>query len=652
VSLGEITRDAVDAAMSEAIRMGREAFLENSGFKYATKYLLVHDGRLFDPKAMIGVAHGYVPDRDRLQSKEFDATEAIHRLRQLGYEVVEFNGMWWVNQGATYNEERAGGYVWAPLTNKVGREVTHHVAVNQLRVGQKVVHYASGQIRAISTVVQPPETHPKPMELGTSWGETGYLCRVQYSDLVPPIAKDDVPNRVPAVGPFDVNGNVKQAYLIKVNDAELFPLLEFLYSRDSTIFEPASPEPLPDLTNPAAQPEWSMTRRLVQLLVNSKNIVLEGVPGTGKTFAIEAIASKWEQVTGRRLIQPGGQAFAATVMHPSTSYEDFIEGLRPTLRDDGNGRPVYFDEPLSGEGKFRLDDGFFLRACALAAHNPNGDLLVLLDELNRCNISSVLGDLLLSLEASKRGRFAGDDANRASAADWDAPVDVTLPYSRRHFFVPSNLYVIATTNTTDRSVAPIDAAIRRRFSFVRLEPNFQPLRDAVNRLSATANTLFGASLDLMVSLNDTVLGRCVGPDAMLGQSYLYVMHARLVSAVDEDPAGIVQEIWEYQILPQLIESLRAHGAEDLLDEGGRGLWLADHHLDAAASTASSTLAALDSFLAGIGLAAVVDGTGLARGARIVARDSLPSTRPDFSYPDIAASVDNPVSDQALPDTTP
>lgn len=637
--------------MSQAIEMGRKAFLENNGFKYATTYLLVHDGRLFDPKAIIGVAYGHLPDRDRLQANEFDATAAIHRLRQLGYVVVAFSGLWWVNQGATYNEERAGGYVWAPLTNKAGQEVPHHVAVNQLRVGQTVVHYAAGQIRAVSTVVQPPETHPKPVELGTAWGETGYLCRVQYHDLVPPIAKTDLPNRTAAVGPFDVNGNVKQAYLVKVSDAELFPLLEFLYSRDSTFLEPASPESLPDLPTPPTRPDWPMTRRLVQLLVNAKNIVLEGVPGTGKTFAIEAIASSWEQVTGRPLIPAGGQAFAATVMHPSTSYEDFIEGLRPTLRDDVSAQPVYFDEPVSGEGKFRLDDGFFLRACALAARNPSADLLVLLDELNRCNISSVLGDLLLSLEASKRGRFVGEDAREASASDWEAPVDVTLPYSRRLFFVPSNLYVIATTNTTDRSVAPIDAAIRRRFSFVRLEPDFQGLRDQAHLLSGTSNALLSESLDLMEVLNETVLGRCVGPDAMLGQSYLYVMRAQLQSAMNGKTAAVAREIWQYQILPQLIDSLRAHGAEDLLDLGARGRWLADHHIEAAASAASSTLAGLDSFLDGLGLAAVVGGTGLARGARVVARDSLASRRPDFMYPGIAANVADPVSDDALAETT-
>jgi MoxR-like ATPase len=639
VGLNEITREAVDAAMSLALEMGRKPFLETNGFGYATTYLLLHEGRLFDPKAIIGVAHGRLPGREPLQPGEFDATEAIQRLRRLEYTVVSFSGLWWVNQGATYDEERAGGYVWAPQTNKLGHEVPHHIAVNQLRVGQKIVHYAAGQVRAIGTVAQPPETHPKPKELGTAWAEAGYICRVQYHDLVPPIAKADVPNRTSAVGPFDVNGNLKQAYLVKVNDAELFPLLEFLYARDSDLFDPADPASLPDLPTLATLPEESVAHPLVQLLLSAKNIVLEGVPGTGKTYAVETIADSWQGVTGRKLLRVGTQPFAATVMHPSTSYEDFIEGLRPTLGEVTNApQPRYFDEPASGGGKFRLDDGFFLRACSLAAQNPNADLLVLLDELNRCNVPSVLGDLLLSIESSKRARFMGSDPSRATASDWEVSVSITLPYSRRRFFVPDNLYVIATTNTTDRSVAPLDAAIRRRFSFVRMEPDFEPLRDQAQQLTSDARRLFDDSLALMENLNDTVLRTCIGPDAMLGQSYLYGMHARLQTDAPDKRLAIVREVWEYQILPQLIESVRAHGAEDLLDAASRGHWLSDHNLESTMVTASSSLDTLDDFLRGLGLALVVDGTGLARGARVVTAWARAAATADLLYPEVAVDV--------------
>ncbi len=637
--------------MSLALEMGRKPFLENNGFRYATTYLLLVDGRFFDPKAIVGVAHGYVPGREQLPAAEFDATEAIHRLRQLDYDVVTFNGLWWVNQGATYDEERAGGYVWAPQTNKAGHEVGHHIAVKDLRVGQKIVHYAAGQIRAIGTVAQPPQTQPKPKELGTAWGDTGYLCRVLYRDVSPAIGKDDVPNRTPAVGPFDINGNVKQAYLIKINDAELFPLLEFLYDRDPEIFDSAGGEQSSVSLAITNRLEESMVHPLVQLLASAKNIVLEGVPGTGKTFAIEAIASGWESGTGRKLLKFGDKPFAAAVMHPSTSYEDFIEGLRPTIGDGPGVLPTYFDEPVSGRGKFRLDDGFFLRACKLAVQHPEADLLVLLDEFNRCNIPSVLGDLLLSIEASKRARFVGNDSSEASASSWSAPVNITLPYSRRLFFVPNNLYVIATTNTTDRSVAPIDAAIRRRFHFVRLEPDFRSMRELVQDLETSAGELFAESLALMENLNDTVLRICVGPDAMLGQSYLYGLHDRLRANATHDGSAIVREVWQYQILPQLIEGLRAQGAEDLLDAGARGHWLGDHHLETLAATAVSSLSTLDIFLLGLGLTLVVDGTGLARGARVLMVSPSEYAPADILYPNIDVAIADPAMEDSPAEAT-
>ena len=179
--------------------------------------------------------------------------------------------------------------------------------------------------------------------------------------------------------------------------------------------------------------------QLLDLLLAFKNVVLEGVPGTGKSYAVESIAEAWEGRTGRALYRFESQPFTATVMHPSASYEDFIEGLRPTSPNSDTGTR-FFDSPAGGDGRFSVNNGFFLRACSVAAHNPDHDVLVLLDELNRCNISSVLGDLLLTLEASRRAQFTGATPETATAADWLTAVPVTLPYSRRTFFVPENLY--------------------------------------------------------------------------------------------------------------------------------------------------------------------------------------------------------------------
>ncbi|WP_183093203.1 McrB family protein [Nocardioides stalactiti] len=381
----------------------------------------------------------------------------------------------------------------------------------------------------------------------------------------------------------------------------------------------------------AITPETGPTVQLLRLLQSAKNVVLEGVPGTGKTFAIQDLARMWPAATGRELVPFGEAPYLATVMHPSTSYEDFIEGMRPTLPEYIEGTTWYFDQSAAGSGEFKIDDGFFLRACQVAVRDPDRDVLVLLDELNRCNIPSVLGDLLLTLEASRRAEFVGDDPAAATAEHWSTQVEVTLPYSRRRFFVPDNLYVLATTNTTDRSVAPIDAAVRRRFHFVRLEPDFDgPRSRAADRLAGPARHLQEASIERLAHLNEHVLMPCVGPDAMLGQSYLYSLESRL-EATDSNEAAVrsaVAEVWRYQLLPQLIDGLRSFGAEDLLELSSRAEWLADH-VDATVSTqAAAALDEFAAFLSEIGLAVQVGGTGLARGARVVDADAV-SPQPEI-----------------------
>ncbi len=215
----------------------------------------------------------------------------------------------------------------------------------------------------------------------------------------------------------------------------------------------------------------------------------------------------------------------------------------------------------------------------------------------------------------------GTPGAAASARDWKPSVSVTLPYSRRLFFVPENVYVVATTNTTDRSIAPLDAAIRRRLSFVRLEPQFDHLRELADGLGSNGQTELEASITMLKELNDAVLGTCVGPDAMLGQSYLYGMHRQLThapTASDRDAA--VQETWRYQILPQLIDGLRAHGAEDLLSAEGRSDWLTDHHPEEKTRAAAEvSLRSFDAHMSDLSLRILVDGTrtgqGCTRGRR-------------------------------------
>ena len=352
-------------------------------------------------------------------------------------------------------------------------------------------------------------------------------------------------------------------------------------------------------------------------LRRSSNMVLEGVPGTGKTFAIKQyICKDWQERTGRTLVGQGREAYAIT-LHPATTYEDFVEGLRPVAAVDDAGAkgaktdtntspgPRHVDDakPVSIDGKtkvphqgyfhvkqpgihggtssggstFRMQDGFFLRACAEAANNPAKDYVVLLDEINRCNVPKVMGDLLTTIERSKRATWDGDDDN----GHWnlsDCQV-VTLPGSKRLFFVPDNVYVVATMNTTDRSVAPLDAALRRRFAFVRLWPmGFGPSRE-VESADAVAETVwaatassetvpeFIAAVTAWWTLNTKLMEK--GPDAMLGHSYLFDLAKDMGAERDvSEGRALVLHHWNFHILPQLVDVAVSNGLESELVQGG------------------------------------------------------------------------------------
>ena len=293
---------------------------------------------------------------------------------------------------------------------------------------------------------------------------------------------------------------------------------------------------------------------IITALSRFHNVVLEGVPGVGKTIAVDQVASAWHLHTGRELGGKGKDNWAIT-LHPSTAYEDFVEGLRPVGETSGKGTPIlvidregpktetdWFAAAPGGGTKFEAADGFFLRACKKALQNPTQDHIVLLDELNRANVPKVMGDLLTTIEHSKRAPW---DA-KVKAWDIRRAAVVALPYTGRPFFVPANLYVIATTNTSDRSVASMDAAMRRRLAFLRLEPmKREPLlvslKSEAERATSDPAVVTRAvdttqeSVALWESLNEGLLRPCLGPDAVLGHSYLFTLVQALIGCDDSQP---------------------------------------------------------------------------------------------------------------------
>lgn len=198
----------------------------------------------------------------------------------------------------------------------------------------------------------------------------------------------------------------------------------------------------------------------IKMISNSSlNTIFYGPPGTGKTYKTAKIAvdicegkgdlpRKQLMVRYEELGKEGRIHFVS--FHQSYGYEDFMEGLRPELNHDG-------------QVSYRVRPGIFRDACDAARSSSEKHVLII-DEINRANISKVFGELITLLESDKR------------EGEINA-ITVKLPYSGDFFSVPSNLYVIGTMNTADRSIALLDTALRRRFEFEELQPDCNILQD-------------------------------------------------------------------------------------------------------------------------------------------------------------------------------
>ena len=276
------------------------------------------------------------------------------------------------------------------------------------------------------------------------------------------------------------------------------------------------------------------TKRAVQLLENSGQIILQGAPGCGKTYITTELAvylcdgsvpSSREQLKKRyKELQAEGR-ISFTTFHQSLDYEEFVEGLKPDT-DSLNDKDM----------RFVVKPGIFKRIC-MAASATNGDYankpyVLIIDEINRANVSKVLGELITLLEKSKR--LGGDDE-----------FTVTLPYSGEKFGVPNNLYVIGTMNTADRSLGYIDYAVRRRFAFMTLEAQLDVIRDYYHN----EGELMEKEMSLFTSVRDLIKDNLNTDfdlkDIMIGHSYF------LAKSDDEYELNL-----EYKIRPLLEEYLR------------------------------------------------------------------------------------------------
>ena len=250
---------------------------------------------------------------------------------------------------------------------------------------------------------------------------------------------------------------------------------------------------------------------IVELLRYKKNLILQGAPGVGKSFATKRIAFSMMGEKDESRIE-------MVQFHQSYAYEDFIRGYRP-------------DE----DGKLKAVDGIFLRFCDKARENPDQDHFFIIDEINRGNLSKIFGELMFGIEKDKRNEV------------------VTLAYENPDnpsdkFSIPDNIYIVGTMNTADRSLSMVDYALRRRFVFFTLESQFHSekfkkyLKD-----KGVSKKLTKKIVDRLTDLNDIISGdeKYLGKGYKIGHSYF----------CPDDDSIVPNDAWYERVIKFEIEPL-------------------------------------------------------------------------------------------------
>lgn len=258
-----------------------------------------------------------------------------------------------------------------------------------------------------------------------------------------------------------------------------------------------------------------------------RNIIYYGPPGTGKTFALQGLLST-EYTDGEY-----GERYEFVTFHQSYGYEEFVEGLRPVITKRGKKGTAEVDiaAPTGGEVHYEIKPGAFLRLCERARKNPSRQYAMVIDEINRGNISKIFGELITLVEVDKR-----------EGAKY--PIAVMLPFSGEAFSVPSNVDVIGTMNTADRSLALVDTALRRRFEFIESMPKPSVLAGTI-----VSHNGIDINIEQILTMLNKRIEALYDRDHTVGHAYF----TRLTDMQARDRFNELKNVFRNKIIPLLEE---------------------------------------------------------------------------------------------------
>lgn len=369
-----------------------------------------------------------------------------YRIKFIRDSKVSDVNVWWVNQGFSQKNEYAYGMIFAPLAAKDGKKIYHWDNMKEVKEGDIIIHYADNAIRFVGRVIEPPIecAHPDPKQ-NIKEPLMGRLIKVEYHELNPIIKIKAIARKLLDLdikqGPVDKSGRVKQGYLFRFTQQGLAVIQsiqpETIWPEFSryALKKPINYNPLYSLQECAKDTGISeiVLAQWIKAIDRKGQAILYGPPGTGKTF----VATK----LSRHLVSQGDGFVELIQFHPAYAYEDFIQGIRPQVSD-------------SGTLSYSLVPGRFLEFCK-KAEQCTGNCILIIDEINRANLSRVFGELMYVLEYRNQ--------------------EIPLAGGGK-ISIPENVRILGTMNTADRSIAFVDHALRRRFAFLALQSNYAVLQ--------------------------------------------------------------------------------------------------------------------------------------------------------------------------------